>query len=122
MYRYQRGLEALDVPNKTFEHLERQWFEVNVISNPRRSLKDHKSIIGRHLSPFFGKKFLNAITLSDIESLTIKKKHEGLTPKTINNILVMLRSMLNYAHQLKWLARVPKIPIKAFDPRNQQYA
>ena len=60
-----------------------------------------------HLNPFFGSLKLKEITLEKVDRLIAERNY--LSPKTLNNVLTLLISMLRLANDLGWLDNVPKI-------------
>ena len=51
----------------------------------------------KHLVPFFGKKLLSNITVKDVQSYVTLKLREGLSPRTVNKTLTVLRIMFKHA-------------------------
>lgn len=74
----------------------------------KRSPKDDESMLGAHLTPFFGKYWLQNIGVEAIDSYTDSKRR-SLSPKTINNHLTLLGTMLRLAVDMHWLETVPRI-------------
>lgn len=65
-------------------------------------------ILGKHLIPFFGKKTLDGVKSQDVECYKKAKEHEGLSHKTINNHLTVLRKAL--ATAVEW-GRLETVPV-----------
>lgn len=109
-----RGLKPALVANKTFDEL----VEIYLLNRtPLKSRpQDDISIINAHLKPKFnGMKLVN-IGAHTIDEYKLSKKH--LAKKTVNHHLTLLTTMLNYAHDLKWLSEKPRVKkhkIKIFD-------
>ena len=103
--RYRLGLSIQCFTDKTYDDLVARWTEFSL---PRkRSAKDDISIMRCHLIPQFGGLMLRAITAERIEKFQRRLSAER-SPKTVHNILTLLRSQLNYACDLEWLPKVPK--------------
>lgn len=100
-----RGLRSPTPPRRTFSELCDEWMETR--AKRKRSGSDDKSIIERHLRPTFGALTLDKVGVSETERF-IGSRH-ALTKKTIHNHLTLLIAMLNYAHDIGWLARMPRI-------------
>lgn len=86
-----------------------------------RSPKDAKSILRKHLLPTFGKLPLTHITTEKIEKLKADLAIQGLKAKTIRNILALLQAILNYASELDYLYRLPKIKKPKLHREEYQY-
>lgn len=93
-----RGLRPAPVGVHQFSELVERWLTHR--SSQKRSEKDDRSIIRRHLVPAFGE-----LRISEVTPIRIENLRTGLTqsPKTVHNILTLLVSMLNYAVELGWL-------------------
>jgi integrase len=78
-------------------------------SSQKRSKKHDESIIRAHLRPAFGDIVLRTFALEAVHRFVADPKRKTLDPKTVANILTLLISTLNFAVELGWLARVPKI-------------
>jgi len=92
----------------TFDQFANQYWIPNRTRN-KRSPKDDRSILKKHLLPAFGGMPLNHITTSKAEAFKGSLAESGLKSKTVNNILTLLISMLNYARELDFLYRLPQI-------------
>ena len=100
-----RGLRSPIAEGKTFSELCDYWIETRV---PRkRSGKDDVSIIEKRLRPHFGKLLLASISVEHVDRFI--KQFEGRSPKTVNNYLTLLISLLNLGVELRWLLQKPKI-------------
>lgn len=64
-----------------------------------------ESILKAHLVPMFGKKKLDAITSEDVQRL--KHQRQDRSPKTVNNILTVLNTMLKQAVAWDVIDRMP---------------
>ncbi len=84
------------------------WLKIYVMANNRPAeQKTKRGTIRNHLIPKFGKLRLEEIGEREIEELKRDKIEEGLSPKTIKNILSVLRKSLDSAVQWGYLSRVP---------------
>ena len=75
----------------------------------KRSPKDDKSMIRKHLRPFFGRMRLSDVGVATIDRFTSVKQAHGLSNKTINNALTLFGTMLRLAVDLGWLRQLPRI-------------
>lgn len=64
-------------------------------------------MIDCHLRPSFGALRIQDLGILEVDAYISKRSH--LNPKTVNNQLTLLGSMLNKARELKWLLNVPPI-------------
>jgi len=70
-----------------------------------------------HINPAFGKLKLDQIRGQEIERFKARKLAEGLSPKTVNNYLTVLRRMLSLAHEWDLISGVPHFKwLKAPEP------
>jgi integrase len=100
-----RGLRDPAPPPKTFDQLTAQWLATR--ARVKRSRQDDESILRRHLVPTFGGLQLRAIDVAAVERFVATRA--GLSPKTVANHLTLLVAMLNFARDLGWVERVPRI-------------
>ncbi len=101
--RLARG-EPLDPPEEekapTFKAFARNWLETYVKNNNKHSEIVTKEVILRvHLVPFFGSMRLDEIRNLHIEKYKARKLTEGLSAKSINNHLTVLRRSLRSAQE-----------------------
>jgi integrase len=85
----------------------------------KRSRVDDESIIRRHLRPAFGTVPLDQVGVADAECYIASHAH--LNKKTIANHLTLLIAMLNFARDLGWLERVPRIKKPRVRAHGQDY-
>jgi len=100
-----RGLRSLEVSDKTFSELCDYWLQYRTVRKRRQ--RDDQSIIRCHLLPEFRKIRLSEITVELVDRFIAARGH--LHKKTVHNYLTLLISMLNLAHSLGWIFKVPKI-------------
>lgn len=108
-----RGVRLAPV-SKTFGDLCDYWVENKAAV--KRSGDHDKSIIKCHLRPAFGPVQLRRLGVEQVDAFVVS--HQHLDKKTVHNHLTLLISMLNLAHELGWIERVPKIKkpkVRIFD-------
>ena len=109
---------------KTFRDFAEYWFKTYVQTNNRpTTIRAKRNDLNRHIYPLMADVLLRDISANRIETLKAVKLKEGLSPKTINNILSTLRICLNTALEWEEIDRVPKIkwlkvPDQTFDYLN----
>ncbi len=89
-------------------------------NNKYSTQKSKTDILRKHLLPAFGEQKLEKIGPYQIEAFKAQKLDEGLSPKTINNLLTVLRKLLVLAAEWGELPSVPrmawmKVPKPEFD-------
>lgn len=95
-------------PRITFDEFSAKWYKEKVlISNAKKTQDSYKRELHQHLLPLFGKTPLINITHSQTNNLVAKLKAEGLANKTINEIVILLKSILNCAVKWNFIARNP---------------
>jgi hypothetical protein len=120
----QRGVRNAAPPEKTVGDLCDYWLEN--LAFRKRSHKDDESIIRRHLRPAFGTTRLRDVGVEDVDAYVNEKiDGEELSPKTVNNHVTLLGTMLRTAATFKvpWLTSVPhfKKPRVALFSRDFQW-
>jgi integrase len=88
-----------------------EWLTTYAAVNNKPSEVIAKEVALRvHLLPFFGNsRKLDTFTPRDVEAFKAAKLAEGLSPKTINNHLTVLRKLLVTAEEWEFIDRVPRI-------------
>ena len=88
----------------------REWLETYAKTNNKPSeIKSKELIIRCHLSPFFGKRRVSEIGVRELERFKSAQLSKGLSPKTINNQLSVLRRALRSAQEWGVIEVVPTI-------------
>ncbi|MCX6127381.1 MAG: tyrosine-type recombinase/integrase, partial [Proteobacteria bacterium] len=80
-----------------------------IIHNKPSEIKGKECALRNHLLPTFGQYRLNEIDGHMIDKFTAAQKALGLSPKSINNHLIILRTILGKAVDWNRLTKVPKI-------------
>lgn len=107
----------------TFKEIALQWLTVNVRNNNKPSeYLNKKNILNGNLIPYFGTKFIDAISTQHIEQyksylLTERKLKE----KSINNYLSILSCCLKSALESEILKAIPKIKLLKVPPQKYDY-
>lgn len=78
-------------------------------NNKPSEIETKTMIFERHLVPSFGKLHLTEIGVRQIEEYKARKLAEGLSPKTVNNHLTVLRRALHIAVDWSILEKVPPV-------------
>ncbi len=78
-------------------------------NNKPSEVTSKQSILRCCIIPFFGDMRLDQITLKHIERFKAHQLSNGLSPKTINNQLVVLRKMLVVAQEWEIIKDVPRV-------------
>lgn len=96
-------------PERNFDEFAEYWFKTYACTNNKEStLRSKRMILDRHLIPFLKDTPLNSIDTKVIELLKAKKLKEDLAVKTVNNIISVLRTCLQMAHEWGELEMIPK--------------
>lgn len=115
---YKAGFKKVYSTELIFERLSEHWIKYRLPE--KRKIKDDLSMLGKYLSPSFGKMRIKDITVGGIEDFKLTLTH--LKPKTQYNILALLRAMLNYAHDHEWIDRVPKVRMPKINVLDSEYS
>lgn len=93
-----------------FKVFVEDWLETYVRTNNKPSeMIRKKSILTKHLRPFFGSMLLEQIDVRSIERYKADRLADGLSPKTINNQLTVLRKALVCAFEWSLLGKLPQV-------------
>ncbi len=86
--------------NYNFEQITAQWQNDKKQYVKKSTYSAYVLLVKNHLLPFFGDK--NKIEESDIQDFVFKKLDDGLSQKTIKDILIVLKMILKFGvkHQL----------------------
>ena len=118
-------LEGISGKRKEIESPFLEEFAPEFIENYAEVYNRPSTVIGKkknlrvNLIPEFGRLRLNEITQYRIDRYKKKKLDQGLSPKTINNHLTILRKLLSVAEEWGKLESIPKI--KWLKPRVQKF-
>jgi integrase len=105
---------------KTFKELADAWLSHSV--HRKRSYTADESNIRNHLVPFFEQSCSSINEINDSHASALwKQKEDSLSPKTIHNLLTLLRAMLHLAARYEWLRRAPKITLPRIKIHSSQY-
>lgn len=108
-------------PERRFDEFAREFLENYAVPNNKYSeVVTKESILRVHLVPMFGEFLLTGIDARRIAEYQAKKLGEGLSPKTVNNTLTVLRKALMVGVDWGYVETVPtirwcKAPKPAFD-------
>ena len=106
----------------TFAVFSTEWFTTHVRTNNKPSSQRSRAhVLRNHLVPFFGKKLISDISTSSIERYKAAKIKVGLSPKTINEHLGLLRKCLSDAREWERPAASPKIKVLRLQKPNFEY-
>jgi integrase len=101
------SIEQSKTQELSFAEFAGKWFEEYVVSNNKPSEQRTKKYILRSLVPFFGKTILTQISSHHIEQYKSYVLKKGLSKKTVNNHLTVLRKCLVTAYEWYELEGVP---------------
>lgn len=79
----------------------------HVVGRKRTTIGDYRSILRRHLGPFFATQRIDAVRGADVARYVAFKRRAGLAPKTISNHLLLLHAMFEFALRRELVTRNP---------------
>jgi hypothetical protein len=99
------GTKPKEVP--TFDEFAPLFVQGHAVANRQKpsGIAHKEGVLRTHLIPFLGKKKLDAITNEDVQRL--KSRLHARSPKTVNNVLTVLNTMLKKAVEWAVLDRTP---------------
>ncbi|HVV49329.1 MAG TPA: site-specific integrase [Polyangia bacterium] len=92
-----------------FEAFAKTFLEISETRNKPSSIEAKESILRVHLTPIFGRKPIDQIGFTEIQDYITSKTKAGLSKKTINNHLTVLRRLLVVAKKRALIEVVPEI-------------
>ncbi|WNG25593.1 site-specific integrase [Cystobacter fuscus] len=101
------GKEKKEVP--TLEQFQERFLDHARTNNKVSTAKTKADILRKHLVPAFGRLKLDQIDTAKIETFKAQKVKEGLSKKSVNNLLTVLRKLLALAQEFGELDVVPKV-------------
>lgn len=115
-------LDATEQKTPRFEAFAETWLTTHAKTNNRPSaVRSKRSILRNHLVPAFGSKLLSEITRGDLEKFKATRLANGLSPKTINNQLSVLRAALTCAEEWGHLSSTPRVRWLKVPPRPDRF-
>jgi integrase len=93
----------------TVEEFSKVFLALSEVDNKPSSVESKATILRLHLLPVFRERRLDEVTYSAIQDFKVRKVSEGLSKKTVNNYLTVLRRMLVVARKRGLIEKVPEI-------------
>ncbi len=93
----------------TFEAFAETFLEISATKNKPSEIESKEVILRVHLTPFFKGKRLDEIEYAGVQDYVVKKTAAGLSKKSINNHLTVLRRLLVVAKKRDQIETVPEI-------------
>lgn len=103
----------------TLEVFQEDLLAYSVSNNKPATVYEKRMALKNHLVPAFGKRKLDTIGPAEIERFKAEKLASGLDKKSVNNLLCVLRKLLNLAVEYGKLAHAPKV--KALKAEHKAY-
>lgn len=95
-----------------FKEFTEKWLEKYAsVSVKSTTLRTYRQSIKTHLLPFFGNKLLRNITTEDIQGF-VAETSKRRKPKTVNNLLILLKTILKHAKNWNYIKYNPASDIK----------
>lgn len=100
-----------------FAEFSERWFKTYVLTNNKTSThRSKRNALDHHLIPWFGKMVLKEVGVLNIEEFKASKLKSGLSAKTVNNLLSVLRKCLACAEEWELIPKIPRIKWLAVPP------
>lgn len=97
----------------TFETTFNTWMASKI--KDKRSKKtqlQYQLFYNKHFAKRFGHKLIHAITTQELDECVSKLVANGLKPKSLNNVLVLLKQIFKYAHSEELIAKNPSLKVE----------
>lgn len=106
--------------NLTFEAVALLWFEMVKPQLKKSSVVKYSNLLSTYIIPYFGGYAIESITMEEIIDFSHKllftggQKGNGLSPKTVNSVISVLKGIFEYAsqHEKLSVANIGKISVK----------
>ncbi len=106
----------------SFSEFAMNWLELKIRpSKTQSTYKDYERLLRCHLLPTLGTKSMKEIRIKDADQLVSWHIKNGKSPKGVQDILTLLKQILNYAERSEEIVKnhlrhykTPKIPEKHF--------
>lgn len=89
-------LTVEEATERYIDHVER------VLGRKPSTVQDYRSMLKRHIGPFFSRRSLGIIGVKLISDYTTALSVGGLSPKTISNHLLLLHAVFSHAVKRGW--------------------
>jgi integrase len=99
--------ERKEVP--TLEEFSKLYLDVAAADNKPSTLDTKRQIMRQHVLPHLGRARLDAVRYAEIQDLKLRLLGGGLGPKSVNNVLTVLRRMLEIARKREIVTAVPEV-------------
>ena len=80
-----------------FNDLADQWFEIKSLSVKKSTAYTYSSKLKKHILPFFSGKSFSKLNTQLLEEFISAKRNEDLSPKYIDDIILIIKSIVNWA-------------------------
>ncbi len=120
--REERQDEAL---NASFATVAEEWFEAIRPTLKPSSISKYRNVLDIHLLPEFGAKKLTDITRNEVTAFSSRllasggRKGCGLAPKSVSDILSVMKNAMGYAHHVKCVRVIDFEGITIRQPKKQ---
>lgn len=111
--------EVKEVP--TLEAFRDRFLDYAVVNNKPSTVYAKRWVLRMHLVPAFGRRRLDAIGPADVEAYKARKLRDGLSAKSVNNHLGILRKLLNLAVEWGELPYAPRVKQLRVTPADFQF-
>lgn len=113
-----------ELPSGTFGATASEWLAVSRNQLKESSYVKYNTIVNNHLLPVFGGCQISDITRDDVSQLcnsllSEENNKPALSPKTVSSIMCVLKSIFDYAAQVKQYATVDLRGVSIRQPQRQ---
>lgn len=104
-----------------FSDLVKKFIDEHCLLHCKESTtKTYKACRDKFINPVLGRILIEDIKTSKITDFTVKLKKEELSEKTINNYLVLVKSIFNYGITIGWIHENPAAPVKKLKVKHRE--
>lgn len=97
----------------TFESTFNTWMVAKIKDKRSRKTElQYQLFYNKHFSKRFGYKFIHTITTQEIDSCVSKMLDNGLKPKSLNNVLMLLKQIFKYAMNEGIITKNPSLKVE----------
>lgn len=97
----------------TFDRVANEWFLLSKQRLKRSTYQRYLCTYAKHIKGTFGKMPVEKIDVMRLYDFAVQKLKEGLSPGTVNNILIIIHVCLKHSHRLYKTPMIDMIYMKA---------
>ena len=95
--------KAVNLEIVTFENLCIEWLKESEIKNKKSTVARYRTIVEKHLNPYFGRMKLQSINRNQVNAFIASKSSQNLEAKSIYDIAIVFMQIIRYAESKQYM-------------------